>query len=543
MKGALLKNKDLFDETSILKKKIKGIQKAQTKRLQAILDNLPFGIALIDKNNNFTYINPKFKDMFGYELSDIPDGRTWFRKAYPDNSYRHNVIATWKRDLEVFKENHITGERKSWTFTVSCKDGDKKIINFIPVLLATEEHLLICEDITEKVNLEAQLRQAQKAEAIGTLAGGIAHDFNNILTALMGYATLLQNKMDKSDPLKRYVDLILSASQKATELTRGLLAFSRNQPVALAPLDINSAIKETKKLLKRLLTEDIEFSVSFTKDDTLVMADRSQIDQILFNLVTNARDAMPDGGKLLIKTCVMVLDNNFLEKYGFGKLGKYVLISVSDTGIGMDEDTKDKIFDPFFTTKEVGKGTGLGLATVYAIVKKHNGYITVDSTLNKGTTFNIYLPAVEVIVEKKEEIVKKPMRGKETVLIAEDNHEVRSFICEILEQSGYRIIEAIDGDDAVKKFKDNNDKVKLAVIDSVMPKKNGHEVYKEIKTINPNIKVLFISGHTKDVVLKKGIEEKKFNFIAKPLKQDDFLSKIREVLDDYQYENASVQSS
>ncbi|HPP07334.1 MAG TPA: ATP-binding protein, partial [Syntrophorhabdaceae bacterium] len=373
MKQLLLKNMELFDDISILKKKINRLEKAENTILQAILDNLPFGIALINEDGNFTYINPKFKEMFGYDLKDIPDGRTWFRKAYPDDFYRHNVIATWKKDLEMFKKNRVAGERKSWTFTVTCKNGDKKIINFIPVLLTTGKHLLTCEDITEKTNLEAQLRQAQKAEAIGTLAGGIAHDFNNILTALMGYATLLKNKMDKQDPLQRYIELILSASQKAADLTRGLLAFSRKQPLNLTPLNVNSAIKETKKLLKGLLTEDIEFSVSFTKDEAVVMADRSQIDQILFNLVTNAKDAMPKGGALSIKTCITLLDNNFLEKHGFDKQGRYVLISVSDTGIGMDEETKEKIFDPFFTTKEIGKGTGLGLATVYAIVKKHNG--------------------------------------------------------------------------------------------------------------------------------------------------------------------------
>jgi len=530
MKELLLKNMELLEDLSNLKKKVNRLEEAETTKLRAILDNLSFGIALIDEDGNFTYINPKFKDMFGYELRDIPNGRTWFRKAYPNDTYRHNVIATWKEDLEVFKENHVTGERKSWTFTVTCKDGDKKIINFIPVMLVTGEHLLTCEDVTEKTNLETQLRQAQKAEAIGTLAGGIAHDFNNILTALMGYATLLKDKMDKQNPLQRYVDLILSASQKATDLTRGLLAFSRKQPLNLTPLNVNSAIKETKKLLKRILTEDIEFSVSLTKDDAVVMADRSQIDQILFNLVTNARDAMPNGGELSIKTSITVLDNNFAEKHGFGKSCRYVLISISDTGIGMDEETKEKIFDPFFTTKEVGKGTGLGLATVYAIVKKHNGYITVDSKPNKGTTFNIYLPSIDVIVENKEGTIKTPMKGQETILVAEDNYEVRCLIREILEQSGYRAIEAIDGEDAIDKFKKNND-VKLVIIDSVMPKKNGHKVYEEIKKIRPHIKTLFISGHTKDVILKKGIESRKFNFIAKPLKVNDFLVKVREVLD------------
>ena len=502
----------------------------ESNKLHTITDNSPFGMALIDKDDVLAYVNPKFKEMFGYDLNDIPDGKTWFKKAYPDPEYRHNVIATWIADLEEFKEKKHTGERKTWTFTVTCKDNSKKIISFIPVMLPTGEHILTCEDITEKKHLESQLRQAQKTEAIGTLAGGIAHDFNNILTALMGYATLLQIKMGRSDPLQSYVDQILSASQKAADLTKSFLTFSRKQPLKLAPLNINNAINETKGLLNRLLIEDIELNTSLTEDSTIVMADKSHIDQILFNLATNARDAMPNGGTLTIKTHLVSLDDTFTNMHGFGKPGRYVLIDVSDTGIGMDDTTLEKIFDPFFTTKEVGKGTGLGLATVYGIVKQHNGYIDVKSSPYKGTTFHIYLPAADIAIDEKKQTDKSLIIGHETVLIAEDDLEVRRFISEVLKQSGYKVIEAIDGQDAIDKVRQNTG-IDLAIIDSVMPKINGREAYEQISRIKPNIKVLFMSGHTKDTVLSKGIEEKRFNFIAKPLVFSDLLTKIREVLE------------
>lgn len=347
----------------------------------------------------------------------------------------------------------------------------------------------------------------------------------------MGYAALIQMKMDKGSPLWPYVNQVLSASQKAADLTQSLLAFSRQQPVALFPLDMNNTVKEAKKLLRRLLTEDIEFRTSLAKDDMVVMADKSQMDQILFNLVTNARDAMPKGGILTITTAIAVIDNTFIKIHGFGEPGQYVQVNVIDTGMGMDETTRSKIFDPFFTTKEIGKGTGLGLATVYGIVKTHKGYITVESTLNQGTTFHIYLPHVGAKVDEITDTAIPIKRGKETILIAEDNEGVRNFMREVLRQYGYKTIEAVDGEDAINKFKQYNGGIDLIVIDSVMPKKNGREVYEEISRIDPHIKTLFTSGYTKDIVLDKGIEEKGIDFIAKPLSLNTFLQKVREVLD------------
>ncbi|MDD3846042.1 MAG: PAS domain S-box protein [Syntrophorhabdaceae bacterium] len=498
----------------------------EREKLQTLSDSAPFGLVLIDRDGRFSYINTKFTRLFGYDLSDVPDGRAWFRKAYPDTERRHTVIAAWVEDFRDARP----GERKPRVFTVTCRDGTRKIVEFISSVLASGDYLMTCEDLTELRKLESQLRQAQKIESIGTLAGGIAHDFNNILTALIGYASLMQMKMGKDSPLRPYVDQILTASKKATDLTQGLLAFSRQQSVTLVPMDMNEAIGTTEQLLKRLLTEDIELRTSLTQDDTVVMADKSQMDQVLFNLVTNARDAMPKGGTLTIGTDIAGMDSRFVDIHGFGEPGRYVLMNISDTGEGMDEATRGKIFDPFFTTKETGKGTGLGLATVYGIIKQHNGYITVYSEPDRGTTFRIYLPAAMTGVDEKHDTAMPVTGGKETILIAEDDEEVRHIMRDVLQEYGYRTIEAVDGEDAIERFRLNRD-VDLVIVDSVMPKKNGREAYEEMRMIDPRVKALFTSGYTKDVVLDKGIKDREFDFIAKPLSLDRFLRKVREVLD------------
>jgi hypothetical protein len=413
-------------------------------------------------------------------------------------------------------------------------------VNAAPVYNSAGELLagvMVFPDITEhkqaeqeKEKLQTQLNQSQKMEAIGILAGGIAHDFNNILTALMGYGTLLRTKMNEKDPLHVYIDQILSASQKAASLIHGLLAFSRQQPITLNPTRINSIVKNTEKLLSRVISEDIVLKTVFAHDDVTIMADETQIDQILFNLVTNARDAMPSGGTITIETGLAELGDEFRCFHGYGDPGMYGRLSISDTGTGMDEATKKRIFDPFFTTKEVGKGTGLGLSTVYGIVKQHNGFITVYSEPGIGTTFHIYFPAVQMIIEDRKQGPSLPKGGKETVLVAEDNEAVRELMRDVLIEHGYTIIEAIDGTDTIEKFK-KADSVDLLILDSIMPGKNGREVYNEIKQIRPDIKVLFTSGYTRDVVLNKGIGDKKFAFISKPMSPNALLAKVRKVLD------------
>ncbi len=415
-------------------------------------------------------------------------------------------------------DNHIWEVR-----TIPVKNDTDKAMNIIHVVRDTTDHR----------KLEEQLRQSQKMEAIGQLAGGIAHDFNNILTAVVGYASLIQMKTMDDDPAQHYAKLILSLTDRASELTQSLLAFSRKQIINIKPVNINNTIKNFEKILLRVIGEDIELKTMLSDEpDLIAVADEGQIEHVLMNLTTNAKDSMPDGGILTISTALLNVDYEFIKTHGYGKPGKYILISVEDNGIGIDERHKDKIFEPFFTTKEVGKGTGLGLSMVYGIIKQHQGYINVYSEVGKGTTFNIYLPFEEMkIIEKdaqKESIIKG---GVETILLAEDDAGVRSGIKAIIEKFGYKVIEALDGEDAVNKFIENSDKIDLVLIDVIMPKKNGREAYKEMQKIKPDLKVIFTSGYTANIIHKKGILEEGLHFIAKPIMPNKLLHKLREVLD------------
>ncbi|MDY6863927.1 MAG: ATP-binding protein [Thermodesulfobacteriota bacterium] len=383
----------------------------------------------------------------------------------------------------------------------------------------------------EKGHLEEQLRQSQKMEAIGTLAGGIAHDFNNILTTIIGYVDILQAKMGEDSPLTDHVEQILASAERAVTLIQNLLLFSRKQISKPGPINLNENIKNIKKLLAKLIREDIEFRLELTGDDLIIMADSGQIDQTLMNLVANARDAMPAGGILTIAT-----ESVEMNKEAFmadnRTWGRYALLSVIDTGEGMNENTMERIFNPFFTTKEVGKGTGLGLSMIYGIVKQHKGYIDVLSKPDKGTTFKIYLPLIESKIEnKKSKSLPFPEGGTETVLVAEDDEDIRTLSKIILEQNGYNVIEAIDGEDAVSKFIKNKEKIQLLILDVIMPKKDGKEAYEEIRKMRVDIKVLFISGYTSDLIDKRGIIEEGGGFLYKPFSSEILLQKIRQVLD------------
>jgi two-component system, cell cycle sensor histidine kinase and response regulator CckA len=387
------------------------------------------------------------------------------------------------------------------------------------------------QDITDRKHLEEQLRHAQKMDAIGQLAGGVAHDFNNILTAIIGYGNLLQMKIGNNDSLGKYVNHIIYSAERAANLTHSLLAFSRKHVINLKAVMVNEIIDRAEKLLSRLVREDIELRVT-TGRDCIVRADSVQIEQILMNLVTNARDAMPDGGLLDIHTERVILDEVFVRKHGYGQPGTYVVISVSDTGLGMDEKLRERIFEPFFTTKDTGKGTGLGLSIVYGIIKQHNGYVNVSSEPGNGTTFQIYLPVISGDTEQIELFeIKAPPSGTETVLLAEDDSMVRNLAKSLLEEFGYRVIEAEDGVEAVAKFLQNRDIIQFLILDVMMPRKNGKEAYYEIKRIHPGIKALFMSGYTDDILSSKGILEDNLNFISKPFTQNELLRKIREVLE------------
>ena len=390
-----------------------------------------------------------------------------------------------------------------------------------------ERILGIAYDITEHKKLEEQLRQAQKMEAIGTLAGGVAHDFNNILTAIIGYASLLMIRMSEDNSLRGYVEEILGASERAATLTGSLLAFSRKQVINLKPINLNEIVKGINRLLKRVIGEDIEFRSLLCREKLVVLADNGQIEQVLMNLATNARDSMPNGGILTIATELLVINGG----HGYMEPGNYAALSVSDNGQGMDEATRQRIFEPFFTTKETGKGTGLGLSMVYGIVKQHNGEIKVYSELGGGTIFRVYFKLLDESVENAKIMPATPVTGgTETILIAEDDVAVRQFFKGVLEEYGYKVIVAIDGEDAVAKYIENHGSIQLLIFDLIMPKKNGKDAYDEIIKFGATVPVIFSSGYTADVIHQKGIVEDGISLITKPVSPYVMLSKIREVL-------------
>ncbi len=418
------------------------------------------------------------------------------------------------------------------------KDASVRWVKNTPVLRYDENENLIAydglvSDITELKKLEDQLRHIQKMEAIGTFAGGIAHDFNNILTAVIGYAHILQMKMKEDDPLRHNAEQILTSAERAASLTQSLLAFSRKQIINLTRINLNDTVLRVEKLLLRLIGEDIELRTILIDKGVSIMADPVQIEQVLINLATNARHAMPVGGILTIETDIVKLTSEFIKAHRYGVSGTYALISVTDTGQGMDEKTKERIFDPFFTTKEPGKGTGLGLAIVYGIIKQHNGYINVYSEIGKGTTFKLYFPLITS--QSDSSTRKEPATllrgGTETILLVEDSIDTKAIITDILQEFGYSVLSASDGEEAIKKFERDQEKINLVILDVIMPKKNGKEVYNEIKKIRPDIRAIFTSGYPADIINKNDLFENGLVFIPKPIMPQELLKKVREALD------------
>ena len=389
-------------------------------------------------------------------------------------------------------------------------------------------------DISDRKQLEEQLRQAQKMEAVGRLAGGIAHDFNNLLMVIQGYADLLAERLPQGDPLHRNAEQIQTASQRATSLTRQLLAFSRKQMLAPKVLNIHAVVADMEKILRRLIGEDVQLETTSARDLGLVKADRSQIEQVILNLAVNARDAMPEGGRLTIETANAELDASFAHPPAVLAPGKYVMLAVTDNGCGMDAETQAHIFEPFFTTKEKGKGTGLGLATVYGIVKQSGGYVWVYSEPGRGTSFKVYLPRIEE--EKALPSFEPPAqfratpRGSETVLLVEDEKGVRELAREYLQMIGYSVIEAENGHAALELAAMHDGKIHLLMTDVVMPGISGRELSERVKTVRPDIRVLFMSGYTGQAVVHHGILESDAVLLQKPFTLNALALKLREIL-------------
>jgi signal transduction histidine kinase len=391
------------------------------------------------------------------------------------------------------------------------------------------DHLeeLVEQRTKELSAVNEQLQQSQKMEAVGLLAGGIAHEFNNILATIKGSMHLCMKKLQPDNPVMKHAEQIRSSINRASSLSQDLLTFSRKQTITLRPVDFNEVIHKAAKMLSQLIGEHIELAMPSNGGQLTVMADRNQIEQVLLNLATNARDAMPEGGKLSIQTDRVEIDEGFQKEHGFGAFGKYVLLTVSDTGVGMEEEIKGKIYEPFFTTKALGKGSGLGLAVTYGIVKQHSGFIDVETTPGNGTTFRVYIPAVEArAVPSPSRNIAPPTGGSETILLAEDDADTRGTMSEVLQLSGYTVIEAGDGEEAVRAFTENSSRIDLVFLDVRMPRRNGREVYEEIKKVSPATSVLFMSGYTKDIIDSQGIIEEKLNFISKAASPEEILNRV-----------------
>ena len=533
----LLKFNQSFDRR--LEKKFAEMEKARSdlewsdaryRRLLESVTDYIYTVQVEDDCTLATSHGPGCVAVTGYTPEEFgADPDLWFRIILEED--RGTVRELTSR---FFSEN---GAILPFQHRIIHKNGTVRWIRNTPVPHYDKEGRVVAyegliSDITEFKKLEDQFQHAQKMEAVGVLAGGIAHDFNNILTAIIGYGYLLQMQLENDHSARHNAEQILVAAEKAANLVHGLLAFSRKQVINPKPAGLNDIIRIVEKLLSRLLTEDIELKVNLTDSETTIMADPGQIDQILMNLATNARDAMPKGGVLTIETSIMSMDREYLLMHGYGIQGHYVWLSVSDTGMGIDDQTRQKIFEPFFTTKPMGKGTGLGLSIVYGIVKQHNGFIDVQSTPGMGTTFNIFFPLVKAKHRGTATIPSLPALGEnQTILIADDDMQVRDIIRITLENSGYKVIEAEDGEMAVRQFAKYRDEIDLLILDIVMPKKNGKDAYDEIRKIRQDIKVLFISGYTSDVIdLKVGMEEE-LNIVSKPISPRELLSKIKGTLD------------
>ncbi len=503
-------------------------------RFKSMVENLPLAIVVLSgEQQTFRYINPAMFRMFGYSLEDIPDLQHWCELAYPDEAYRNHLSKEW---LARVKQSSVTQSTiEPMESVVTCKDGSKKHVLWGNAS-AGECNYSFGYDITREVQLESQLHQAQKIEAMGQLAGGVAHDFNNLLMGIMGYASLCQEYLPPAadHPLRTNLDEITKISKRAAALTRQLLAFARKQTIAPKVLDLNDAVAGMLKLLRRMIGEDIELIWKPGANVWPVRFDPSQIDQILANLCVNARDAIADIGNVTLETSNVTLAPDYCASHEGAKPGDYVLLSVSDDGCGMESDVLAHIFEPFFTTKAVGAGTGLGLATVFGIVQQNHGVIDVKSAPGKGTTFNIYISRVVVEgtssgVEHPEEIV--PRGHGETILLVEDEQAVRSTCAQFLVSLGYKPLVAETSAVALNLAARHSGTIELIMTDVVMPGMNGRELAERLVGINPDAKVLFMSGYTANIISRRGVLDDGLNFIQKPFSRDDLARKVRLVLD------------
>lgn len=514
-------------------KSVQELHESESK-FRTLAESTPMAI-LLYQDDKWVYANPAATDITGYSNEELLSMNFW-DFIHPD--YR-DIVKERGRKRESGQDTV-----QSYEFKIITKDGAEKWVQLFGT--STEIHgrpsgLITVLDVTErkqseaeKARLEEQYRQAQKMESVGRLAGGVAHDLNNLLTPILGFGGLLQEDLREDDPDREYVRQIIQAAEKSRDLVRQLMAFGRKQVLEFKPLDLNAVVNEFEQLLRHTLHEDIALRIIAAQAVPAVLGDMGQLQQVIMNLVVNAQDAMPDGGRLTIETGVAELDADYVAHHQGVLPGRYVLLTVTDTGIGIDEATREHIFEPFFTTKEIGKGTGLGLATVYGIVKQHGGNIWVYSEPGKGTTFKVYLPVAADSAgpaEKEETAAEGQLRGTETVLLAEDNAAVRMLAQGVLQQHGYHVLLADNGLQALSIMAGYDGPVQLLLTDVVMPEMNGRELYENIVKDHPDIRVLYMSGYTENVIAHRGVLDAGVQFIQKPFTVNALAAKVRETLD------------
>jgi PAS domain S-box-containing protein len=499
------------------------------ERYRLLADNATDMISRQNTLGAFLYVSPACRHLLGYEPEDLI-GRDIYSFQHPDD-----IVTTRQANQALIEKEDI----RSTTYRLRRRDGTYIWVETTARGLhdsndgEVNELICITRDITERRSLESQLQQVQKMDAIGQLAGGVAHDFNNLLTVISGYVGVILAKLPAGDPLRDFVGEINKAAERAAALTRQLLAFSRRALLEPKILDLNSLITDSEKMIRRLVGEDIELTTLFASNLWPVKVDRAQMDQVILNLIVNARDAMPQGGKLTIETSNVMLDDNYARTRADAKPGPFVMLTATDTGCGMSRDVQDHIFEPFFTTKGMGKGTGLGLATVYGIIKQSGGHIGVYSEVGLGTTFKIYLPSAgekAALPKASNPGPKSLIHGRGTILLVEDEEAVRMFAEHVLTEAGYRVVTAADGEEALHLAEKLLDQINLVLTDVVMPRMSGRQLVEAVHKLRPNLKVLYMSGYTDDAVLRHGVLTAEAAFLQKPFSGGVLSQKVNEVM-------------
>jgi len=498
------------------------------EKYRLMVEEIKDVIYISDQSGVLTYISPVVESVTGFKPSELIG--------------KHYSKLVHEEDLQALKSHFkdaLSGKYEPIDYRILTKSGDYRWITASNKPIYEGDRVVGMRgsftDITESRRLQDQLAMAQKMESIGTLAGGIAHDFNNLLTTILGNADILLMEIDRSTPLYEGIRDIKEAGTKASSLTRQLLTFSRKDVIHPAVLNLNEVLAELGKMLKRLIREDVELSIATERDLWDVYIDPTQLEQVIINLAVNARDAMPQGGKLIFEAKNVELDEEYFRSHGLeGTPGPHVLLAISDTGVGMDEATRARIFEPFFTTKEMGKGTGLGLATVYGIVKQNNGFIWVYSEPGKGTTFKVYFPKWDKgrsSTTRLGSLDRAELRGSETILIVEDDPMLLKVAGNMLRQYGYDTIEVGDSKEALRIAEESAESIDLLLTDVIMPGMGGSDLAERVKLSRPDIKVIYMSGYTDNTIVHNGVLEKDVFLVEKPFTPETLVKKIREVLD------------